>query len=593
MRDLLSRLDIPSFDGAGYISDHSNNVTALPNIGLAMSGGGYRALLNGAGAIQAFDNREQNGTLEKHLGGLLQASTYLAGLSGGSWLVGSIFVNNFTTITSLLNNQNSSSLWEFDNSILEGPDQGGLQILDTADYFSTLEKEVNGKQDANFNIRYASPAGKKFYHLDKPNFLRSAVYLLTRYLNSLTDYWGRGLSFQLINATDGGPAYTWSSISQQDSFTQGNTPFPIVIADGRNPGETLIPINTTIYEFNPFEMGSWDPTIYGFVPIEVLGSNLSGGRLASPEQCGRGFDNAGYIMGTSSSLFNQLELNVGSSNAIPDAAKGFVTDVLNKLSGKDNDIATYEPNPFYGYSNSTSAIAQSNTLDLVDGGEDLENLPLHPLTQPVRHVDVIFAVDSSADVNNWPNGTALVATYERSLNQTGIGNGTAFPSIPDVNTFVNLGLNTRPTFFGCNSSNTSSPTPLVVYIPNYPYVYQSNVSTLTLSYNNSARDAIVENGYAVATMLNGTADDSWAACVGCAILSRSLERTGTKVPTYCEATCFQKYCWNGTLDHTAPPSYMPPFKGTQIKLKSNSARQAPVGLYMCAGVMLLSMVAFG
>lgn len=92
MKDLLGRLNITGFDASSYISDHAKNISALPNIAIALSGGGYRALLNGAGALKAFDNREENGTAPGHLGGLLQSSTYVAGLSGGSWLTGSIFV---------------------------------------------------------------------------------------------------------------------------------------------------------------------------------------------------------------------------------------------------------------------------------------------------------------------------------------------------------------------------------------------------------------------------------------------------------------------------------------------------------------------
>ena len=80
--------------------------------------------------MQAFDSREINSTGAGHLGGLLQSSTYVAGLSGGGWLVGSIFVNNFTTITDLLDNT-ASSVWEFGNSIFEGPDQGGIQYVNS------------------------------------------------------------------------------------------------------------------------------------------------------------------------------------------------------------------------------------------------------------------------------------------------------------------------------------------------------------------------------------------------------------------------------------------------------------------------------
>lgn len=47
MRDLLGRINITGFDAAAYISDHAQNISALPNIAIAVSGGGYRALLNG------------------------------------------------------------------------------------------------------------------------------------------------------------------------------------------------------------------------------------------------------------------------------------------------------------------------------------------------------------------------------------------------------------------------------------------------------------------------------------------------------------------------------------------------------------------
>ena len=120
----------------------------LPNIAIAVSGGGYRACLNGGGAVQAVDSRESNSTADGHLGGLLQSATYLAGLSGGGWLVGSIYVNNFTTVSGLLNNGNSSSLWQFQNSIFQGPATGGIQPLDTAEYYSTIYDEVKGKNDA-------------------------------------------------------------------------------------------------------------------------------------------------------------------------------------------------------------------------------------------------------------------------------------------------------------------------------------------------------------------------------------------------------------------------------------------------------------
>ncbi len=515
--------------------------------------------MNSGGALQAFDSREENSTTAGHLGGLLQASTYLAGLSGGGWLVGSIYVNNFTTISDLLHSPSTSSVWDFGNSIFKGPAKNGSRILDSAKYFDEITQLVSDKVKAGFQT-------------------------------SITDYWGRALSYQLINATDGGPGYTWSSIALGQNFVSGETPMPLLVADGRAPGETVISANSTVFEFSPWELGTFDPTVYGFAPLQYLGSNFSGGVLLSGRKCVQGFDNAGYVMGTSSSLFNSFLLNV-DAHGVPDIAKTFVKKTLQVLNSTNNDIADYDPNPFFGFQNNTNLNSQSQHLTLVDGGEDLQNIPLHPLIQPIRQVDIIFAVDSSADTKFlWPNGTSLVATYERSL--TNISNGTSFPAVPDTNSFVNLGLNARPTFFGCNSSNTTSPTPLVVYIPNFPYVYQSNVSTFDPSYNDSERNAIVANGYAVATMGNGTSDSQWPTCVGCAILSRSLERTKTSVPDVCQQ-CFKKYCWDGTVNSTQPALYDPKMalKAMDVKTSGDCERVHRISCKAAASMALLTILA--
>lgn len=271
---------------------------------------------------------------------------------------------------------------------------------------------------------------------------------------------------------------------------------------------------------------------------------------------------------------------------------------LHFRSNDDNDIAQWMPNPFQGYNPSTNPNANTNQLSLVDGGEDLQNIPLNPLLQPPRAVDVIYAIDSSADTTtNWPNGTALRATYERSLNST-FANGTLFPAIPDANTFVNLGLNNKPTFFGCNASNFTlaqgqAPPPLVVYIPNAPYNTPSNVTTFTPSYNLTQRDAIVMNGFNVATQGNASLDSAWPACMACAALSRSLVRTGTPVPSACNS-CFERYCWNGTLNTAEVGTYSPVLKlgGTGTDLGSGGAEGKSAGTKLGApGVWMALVVA--
>lgn len=151
MRQFLARMNITDFDALSYIERYRNNASALPNVAIAVSGGGYRALFNGGGAISAFDSRTPNSTSSGHLGGLLQLSTYLSGLSGGGWLVGTLFTNNFTTIRALQEGSSSGSYWDFSRSIFKGPDRKGLSLINTVDYFNDIQKAVLSKADAGFN----------------------------------------------------------------------------------------------------------------------------------------------------------------------------------------------------------------------------------------------------------------------------------------------------------------------------------------------------------------------------------------------------------------------------------------------------------
>ncbi|KAM0257927.1 hypothetical protein ACHAQJ_004085 [Trichoderma viride] len=539
IRAFLDRIAIPGFNSDRYLSNVEKDSTALPNIGLAVSGGGYRAMLNGAGAIAAWDSRSPGSNATGNLGGLLQSATYLSGLSGGGWLVGSIYTNNFTTIQGAID---SGTIWQFQESILAGPEQYSL-----LSYYDEIFDDVDDKENAGFD-------------------------------RSITDYWGRMLSYQLVNATNGGPGFTFSSIADDPDFKNAKTPLPFLVADGRAPGEIIISNNSTVFDFNPWEMGSSDPTLNGYIPLKYAGSKFNNGSLPKNESCVVGFDNVGYIMGTSSTLFNQIVLYLKDDKSqyvpkdVPDFVVKIITGILTVLGNDNNDIADWTPNPFKGWNPARNPSANSERLTLVDGGEDLQNVPYHPHILQARKVDVVFSVDSSADTDNgWPDGASPIATYERAIDK--ISNGTGFPYIPGKNTFLNLGFNTKPVFFGCNSTNVTSESPLIVYLPNYPYQFQSNISTFQMTTDPDERGAIITNGWDVVTQANSTRDSNWPVCVGCAMLSRSFERTKTPVPDAC-SKCFQQYCWNGTLAEETPAEYNPTFFGTPIKIESMGARSA-------------------
>lgn len=521
LKDFLKR-SLSNFSDSSILDDlFSGNSSTVPKIGIAASGGGYRAMLSGAGMIAAMDNRT-DGANEHGLGGLLQSSTYLAGLSGGNWLTGTLSWNNWTSVQEIVNNfTNDDSIWDIDHSIVS---PGGINIFKSGSRWDHISDAVEAKQKAGFNV-------------------------------SLADVWGRALAYNWFPSLyRGGVGYTWSTLRDAEVFQDGAMPFPISVADGRYPGTSVINLNATLFEFNPFEMGSWDPTLNSFTDIKYLGTNVSEGKPIHKGKCIAGFDNTGFIMGTSSTLFNQFLLRINDTS-LPKFIVKLASHFLNDLSDDYNDIAIYSPNPFkdtdYQVGNASKSISDSRDLFLVDGGEDNQNVPLNPLIQKQRGLDVVFALDNSADTNqSWPDGASLVNTYERQFSSQ--GKHAAFPYVPDVNTFVNLGLNERPTFFGCDANNLTDLEyipPLVVYIPNARHSFNGNQSTFKLSYSEKERIGMIQNGFEAATRNNFTQDADFMGCIGCAILRRKQQALNYTLPKECDK-CFKNYCWDGKLNST-------------------------------------------
>ena len=407
-----------------------NNTGRLPTVALTTSGGGYRSLLCGAGVIQAYDSRDSNVSTS----GLYQAFTYQAGLSGGAWLLSSLAGNDYPTISSL-----RDGLWieAFRDSLLLPT------FLTTAVAYAQVTNDVVAKDRAGFPP-------------------------------TLTDPWGRLLSYQLLLGFNGGVFKTLSGITSGSTFSSFNAPYPIITGVGVKTfeGECLPGPNAPTYELTPYEFGSWDQGVSAFTPSSFLGSALSNGQPIVAGSCVQNYDNLGYALGTSSSLFNVACGNVPQPNTTT------LTGNLATIVRAAHQLSTRElyaiyPNPFFNYARS-SLVAAQKELSLVDGGLAGQNNPIFPMLQPSRGVDVLVVNDNSADSNNFPNGSAILTTYVQSLN-AGL---TRMPVIPSVETFISQGLNKRPTFFGCNDNSKIT----IVYVPNVNYTFPSNQPTAKLQY---------------------------------------------------------------------------------------------------------------
>lgn len=479
--------------GWGDWKGHSKGNGKAPVIALTTSGGGYRSMLTGGGVVKGFDGREADKT---GVSGVYQALTYQAGLSGGSWLLSSIAGNDYPTISKI-----QASLWEpaIQSSLLV-PEI--LVSTQASPIYSAVEADIDAKIAAGFE-------------------------------GSVVDPWGRVLSYGLLYGTDGGVEDTLSGIAELSNFTSYNAPFPIITARGVEVGECVPQRNGTQYEFHPYEFGSWDAGVNAFVVSKYLGTSFSNGEPTG--DCITHYDQLGYVLGTSSDVFaaacSPIPANKTGDNSGTSLIENFAALVApaGQPGIPEREIFGLYPNPFQNLPEST-AVSGLSTLELVDGGVGVapEGDPIWPfLHRP--DVDVIIVNDNSAEtMGNYPNGSGILHTYE-AASTAGL---TRMPPIPPVETFVTEGLNQKPTFFGCDSSDALT----IIFIPNYNYTYDSGQDTLKIQYYRNETDGMVANGVEVA---NYGGKDNWPLCLACGIMKKS----GGSLPDGCDA-CYDEYCFN-------------------------------------------------
>jgi lysophospholipase len=180
------------------------------------------------------------------------------------------------------------------------------------------------------------------------------------------------------------------------------------------------------------------------------------------------------------------------------------------------------------------------------------SIPLDPLLVKARGVDTIIAVDGSADTDTfWPNATSLRASYARAAT---LADGyQTLPYFPSAEVFVQQGLNQRPTFFGCNASQSEidAGMPMILYLPNSPLGevggYYTNVSTYTLEYSREDTQSFLNSMWGAQTRgypQNGAAtDDQFKTCLSCGLLERRRQAAGLSRSSACEQ-CFSRYCYD-------------------------------------------------
>lgn len=668
LQELLERNRIPGFDANEFLDKYSKYVT----IALAFSGGGYRSMLTGGGALVAYDSRTPGADSKGQLGGLFQASSYIGGISGGSWLVMSNLINDNRPIIEL---KDDPKAWSLQHKLLEGvpnfdptsiqktqSDQSPLVPSDNGYIYDNHDNETKEKNpfaaffSKIFNFAKIFPYEKEDTHLDQKeqSTLTSSVLDLLKsillkndeedhdnstekipentvwkkvfsyykelnievrskrsagYYVSFTDYWGRALARRIFPGVARIPGVTITESTSLPSFKNYEQPFPVIGTIEKTPSKSSSSVDSHLFEFTPYEFGSWDDYLGAFVPLRYLGSSLYNGvpiqptKISNVSICVSGYDNVGYMTGASSCLFShifvyiynflvgfKLELSVAANSLLTSFGLSAGTTSLNNPQYHP-DYALISPNPFYGFKptkDTYKELSESTHMYLVDGGDDGQNIPFQPFIQPSREVDIIFAFDMTSDHNNFPNGTTLRKSIERyHSNATEFsvpyfehshqGKGqrehiltkrSAFPSVPTPEDIVYYNLSLTPIFLGCDlddfpainvttlssassGNNSGYLPPLIIYTANSAHTFQSNTSTFQLSYTPYEVNKMIENGYSLATNGNST---SYSTCVSCAILKRQFDR----IAAYGDDSnnesfnvpnackaCFQQFCWKG------------------------------------------------
>ena len=148
---------------------------------------------------------------------------------------------------------------------------------------------------------------------------------------SVIDVWGRALSYHFApgtvggsdeagfynreNATSHAANLNWGQIRQTSSFQNASMPFPIIVADsvldnqsiaGDPYTNALVYLNQTVFEFNPYEFGSFDAYLAAFSNLTYLGTRLINGSPLNSSSCAIGFQNFGFCPYSCCDYISQL-----------------------------------------------------------------------------------------------------------------------------------------------------------------------------------------------------------------------------------------------------------------------------------------------
>ncbi len=476
------------------------------NIAIVASGGGSRAMFATYGVLRGL-----------HDMGVLDATSYICGLSGSTWAISSIFTE--------LNNNSARNV----KSALDEAIRNSVHFAPSFKFFNTVIKMAGigiarvNKKTAAFCSGVAGISGfafmTRFFNTKKGAIIGATQALATmgslvlahQYHNhnksaqiamkdlllqpvTSTDYYGNGIAHDLLGKGDAvhgkgySPNYLSCQLGRQACWNHKNMnlppdykpllPFPIYTAAMVRP--ECRPCLYPWFEFTPYQIGtileSGMRRTGMFVKTWAFGRKFDKGRSTdyAPEQP------LEYYLGIFSSAMNANIKEAAAMGLSKEQFKSLCTTLdniplLRFININERITVAKVFNPMYQISADACPhqfedhslfknYREDQTIGLLDAGLAF-NLPFPPLNdygmqRPERKPDVIIFIDSSADdlhkdetVQAWPNGDALRDVETYARDHT-----VPFPKIPV--TPANLALKTCSIF-----GDPSRIEPVVIYLP--------------------------------------------------------------------------------------------------------------------------------
>lgn len=345
----------------------SLSAASSPTVAICLSGGGYRAMLGSLASMKALDEL-----------GVLQASTYMAGLSGSTWAMSQVYSRPSSTASPL----------DLPSILRRVRDHVSLPLL-------SLPSSAAARDELLAIVRRSIV--DKLYHSQQS---------LT-----VTDLLGWSLSQRVLASllpdevdkdssatTPSSPAAVRSFLSnltlssQREALTNAALPFPLYSAVS-SPSQVQ-------FEFSPYSVGSYE--LSAFIPTWSFNRPFTASRSTSsfPREPHLSTLLSAFSSAHCTDLSNQLRemaYQMRASERVKESVKELVARMTREW--KLDAVHPFEAIRFHSFLHQLtshpplpSSLTQSDTLALMDAGLAF-NYPLVPLLQPCRAVDVVLLID--------------------------------------------------------------------------------------------------------------------------------------------------------------------------------------------------------